>query len=78
MSVCKLLTFSQTLKHKNQITNYKVHDEIFDLGGKKILSKDLDKKSQVVLYKNNLSPGLYFYRLSNKDMFIVSGKIIIL
>ncbi|MBA7546059.1 hypothetical protein ES705_38442 [subsurface metagenome] len=40
--------------------------------------KDLDKKSQVVLYKNNLSPGLYFYRLSNNDMFIVSGKIIIL
>jgi hypothetical protein len=52
--------------------------EIFDLGGKNILKINLNKKNQVVLYKNNLSPGLYFYRLSNNDMFIVSGKIIIL
>jgi len=52
--------------------------EIFDLGGKKIFTKDFDNNNQVILYKNNLSPGLYFYKLTNNNKFIVSGKIVIL
>lgn len=50
--------------------------EVFDVSGKQVRQERYDA-SVIIFYKKNLSPGLYFYRLTAKDGFLNTGKMII-
>jgi len=50
--------------------------EVFDLSGR-LVRQERYAAAPIVLYKRDLIPGLYFYRLSANDGFLNTGKIII-
>lgn len=50
--------------------------QIFDLNGKLVRQQQCTE-SPITIYKDNLTSGLYFYRLSAEDGFLNTGKLIV-
>lgn len=50
--------------------------EVFDITGKQV-RQERYQRNPISFYRKNLTPGLYFYRLSARDGFLNTGKIII-
>jgi hypothetical protein len=69
-------SISSTLK----IENHKVHNatlSIYDISGKSVRTITSINSNNIEIDKGNLEDGIYFYRLTNGEGEISSGKFII-
>lgn len=51
--------------------------EILDLAGKTIQSLQVDKQQNITLHRENLSQGVYFYRLIGDNTVVHTGKFVV-
>lgn len=51
--------------------------KVFDLVGNEILSLSFGTDDNIILRKNNLSSGIYFYRVFQNEKPIAAGKIVV-
>ncbi|MEC8853046.1 MAG: T9SS type A sorting domain-containing protein, partial [Bacteroidota bacterium] len=69
------LVFPNPAKNQFTITNQSASSIIlYDMFGKRVLQQDLN--SRKIIERGNLSGGMYFYCLKNKEEIIENGKII--
>lgn len=63
-----------------EITNSRIMNgtlKLFDNLGRKVYSIVINNKSQIILERNNLPPGIYFYAIENEQKYVASGKLVI-
>jgi hypothetical protein len=51
--------------------------EILDLAGKSIQSLQINEQQSITLHRENLSQGVYFYRLIGDDVTVHTGKFVV-
>jgi hypothetical protein len=57
---------------KNEITV-----ELYDLTGKLVMSKLIQNQNKVLIERNNLSEGIYIYKILDGNVYVGSGKMTI-
>jgi hypothetical protein len=50
--------------------------KVFDVLGREIITTTFNNDGRVILERNHLSDGIYFYRVFEKDKVIAGGKLI--
>jgi len=74
------INYSATIKIINQdlTKNQKeIYLSLYDMFGSEIIKNKNINSNQIILYKNNLKEGIYFYKISTNEKIIDAGKLII-
>lgn len=54
-----------------------IHLELIDVTGRIVKTLQAQAQQQLILHRENLSPGVYFYRLNANDQQLYTGKIVV-
>ncbi len=50
---------------------------IYDINGQKVRSISTDNRQEIIISRDNLASGIYFYELKNSQAILSSGKIVV-
>ncbi len=70
-------TSQTTVEINSTGTSENTELKVFDLLGQEILSKSFGNNQRVMLSRDNLNSGVYFYRVFQKEKIIATGKIVV-
>ena len=58
-------------------TNNELHVEIMDVMGRVVQQSSSQSNQEIIIYRNQLNAGIYFYKLWAGEQVIGAGKFII-
>ncbi len=58
-------------------TVQELHLNLYDTMGREVLQQNVQHQQYITLYKNNLTPGVYIFRLMDEKQQLATGKLVI-